>query len=221
MANAMGMDNRSFLPPFFPILRNEDGVFGAIISKCFGEAYFGHVPYTVVHSPEQPRTFLVGPAVAFAHSRFCDLLQACFESYGESLPVGQDNNRLIGMANHLIAIGNLSHDDFREYVSLAMLRRALTKYRAIETTLAINEDAPPYWRVDAKAALDHLERSVADGEYLKPVDLTLPPDRANTIFEKSQHLLARFGYLLRDWPVLINAVQDLRRREIRLASPIT
>ncbi len=51
-----GMDNRDLLPPFFPICRNEDGIFGYMLGRCVDETYAGHLPWAIEHSPVGQRT---------------------------------------------------------------------------------------------------------------------------------------------------------------------
>ena len=50
MGYALGLDNRTLLPPFFPVRRNEDGVFGAALRTCFTGALFAHVPIQLLHA---------------------------------------------------------------------------------------------------------------------------------------------------------------------------
>ncbi|MGH7829737.1 MAG: phosphopantetheine-binding protein, partial [Candidatus Binatia bacterium] len=45
----MGFDNRDLLPPFLPVKRGEDIVFGLTLRRCFENGYFGHLPWALVH----------------------------------------------------------------------------------------------------------------------------------------------------------------------------
>ncbi|HVS39390.1 MAG TPA: hypothetical protein VMS17_27785 [Gemmataceae bacterium] len=55
MALNVGLDNRRPLPPFLPVQRNQDGVFGALVRVCRGDGFFGFLPGAVPHIPPAPR----------------------------------------------------------------------------------------------------------------------------------------------------------------------
>jgi hypothetical protein len=58
MATSIGLDNQDLLPPFIPVMRNQDGVFGATLRKCFENSYLTHLPWAFLHSPlEEKRSF--------------------------------------------------------------------------------------------------------------------------------------------------------------------
>ena len=44
MTTNAGVDNRTLLPPFFPVGRNEDGAFAVILHACAEDALIGHLP---------------------------------------------------------------------------------------------------------------------------------------------------------------------------------
>ena len=51
----IGIDNRSLLPPFLPVGRNEDGTFAMNLHLCVDDALVGHIPVAVLHSPSDLR----------------------------------------------------------------------------------------------------------------------------------------------------------------------
>ena len=46
-----GWDARSSRPPFLPVARGEDGVYGYAFRKCYPAGYIGHLPLVVFHVP--------------------------------------------------------------------------------------------------------------------------------------------------------------------------
>ncbi len=56
MALHIGLDNRQPLPPFIPVMRNEDGVFGSVLATSFPEVLSGYQPAVVPHLPPTTRT---------------------------------------------------------------------------------------------------------------------------------------------------------------------
>ncbi len=56
-STAMGLDARAMLPPFLPLFRNQDAVFGLSILLTNGKSYFGHLPWAVRHEPGERRAY--------------------------------------------------------------------------------------------------------------------------------------------------------------------
>lgn len=56
-AATFGYDNRTLLPPFMPVLRAEDDIFGFTVRACIEDGYFGHLPTAVFHSPVDTRAY--------------------------------------------------------------------------------------------------------------------------------------------------------------------
>jgi hypothetical protein len=57
MTTFLGFDNRLLLPPFFPVQRNADGVFGLVLQKCVNGSHVGFLPSVLLHRPVAPRAF--------------------------------------------------------------------------------------------------------------------------------------------------------------------
>src|SRR5262249_1198811 len=75
LATGLGLDNRFLLPPFLPVCRNQDGLFGLLIQTCFEYACFGHLPGTIIHSPMEDRLFKPDAMWKSAGKvRFCDVV---------------------------------------------------------------------------------------------------------------------------------------------------
>ena len=57
MTTFLGIDNRHLLPPFFPVQRNSDGIFGHMLRKCVDGSHVAFLPWILLHAPEPPRSF--------------------------------------------------------------------------------------------------------------------------------------------------------------------
>jgi len=56
MSFALGLDHRELLPPFAPLGRNEDGIFGLLLKRAFRDGYTAFLPWTVAHRPPARRS---------------------------------------------------------------------------------------------------------------------------------------------------------------------
>ncbi len=74
-----GADHRSILPPFVPVGRGSDVIFGQLLKKIQPQASFGHLPWATLHLPLENRRFWKGEILRSAPSTdvrgmFCALL---------------------------------------------------------------------------------------------------------------------------------------------------
>jgi hypothetical protein len=60
-ATTMALANTEILPPFCPIGRNEDGVFGALLKMVAPSALVAHVPLAVLHAANHGREYMSLP----------------------------------------------------------------------------------------------------------------------------------------------------------------
>src|SRR5262249_19251163 len=115
MATALGLDNRSLLPPFMPVYRNEDGLFGLTLRACFDGVYFGYLPSTILHAPMEARSYSTDEVLKSATKfRFCDLAATCIRSADFRLGMSGEKERLLALGKHLMELGNLALSDFEE-----------------------------------------------------------------------------------------------------------
>ncbi|HEV7559485.1 MAG TPA: hypothetical protein VGO00_28610, partial [Kofleriaceae bacterium] len=57
MSTSLAIDHRELLPPFMPMLRDEDGVFGAMLAACCERAYVAHLPRAILHAATPGRSY--------------------------------------------------------------------------------------------------------------------------------------------------------------------
>ena len=62
----LGLDNTQLLPPYFPVGRNEDGLFARTLIACHPDAFLGHVPLGIQHEPPVARSFQKGDREHFS-----------------------------------------------------------------------------------------------------------------------------------------------------------
>ena len=55
MAGTFALDARELSPPFFPVHRGEDLLFGAMFRRCWDDRFFGYLPWTTTHLPLEER----------------------------------------------------------------------------------------------------------------------------------------------------------------------
>ena len=211
----LGLDNRDGLPPFAPVQRNEDGVFGWLFYRGSGDACLGSLPWVLVHSPT-PR-----PPLTWADAgRVCaaDFVLSLFGEIAgppteRPLPGG-----LPALGRRLAEIGALPAAELHERLRLIRTRTLRGRLRRTENRLAEYHHEPSFWAEDVQRYAATL-RARLDSRDALADDLDCAEGASNAT-EAMGLLLRRFGQLLDAWPTLLEATRDLRARGIRVAVPL-
>jgi hypothetical protein len=215
MALNLGLDNRRLLPPFFPVLRGQDAVFGALLRACC-QGYVGLLPGGVQHQPP-PRWFtaeeLKQGAARLNTGQLLQLLT------GALAPApGRVADALLALGAALANLAALRPDDFQEQIRLHVWNARARGAAQMEEQLRHYRETPPWWAQDVRQAVVQLRQALLNRAADLPADLCalFGSDGALAAL---QGLVGKFAALLRAWPDMIEAVRRLRMRGIRLAGP--
>jgi hypothetical protein len=220
MTTFLGFDNRSLLPPFFPVQRNSDGVFGLLLQKYMNRSHVAFLPWVLLHAPAAPRAFAPDDVWSDGGSvRMADIVIACVLGHQAGNRRFTDATRLRRLGQHLQRLGSLKLLDFEAHV------RSLQRYRAhafittLQSRLQAHRESPRFWAEDAKQMIALMSKATTTDEYVVPRDLRHghAVDQARRF---SQQLVARFGELLEAWPTIVASARRLRARGSRLTDPI-
>jgi hypothetical protein len=206
MTTFAALDNRRPLPPFCPLGRGQDNVFGASVSLCFPGALFGHLPWALVHAPVEARRFWPGEMTRSAAG--VDLGRVVLECLRSVDPgaVASPAARMAALGGHLVALGALPQPDFDAFVR-ARLRASGGAFLAwLDERLAAERGAPAWWAADVAAYRSALAEAIERPDYGVPLDLRGPDAAA-----RCRALVGRFGALLAAWPDVVGAAAELRR----------
>lgn len=205
-AMCLGMDNRHLLPPFPPIGRAEDVVFGATLSKCFDAACSVYLPWLLQHAPSQKRAFsaqqpfVVGPNT---------LLLSCIDLF-DSQFAGDPTNKLLRLGQFIEDFGHMPGYAFEAFVKHRTWQSMSALVSDLEERLVDDQDRPPaYWMRDARAFITHARQNA-----LAPVDQLIASEGGR---QALQSYTARFGQALTWWPAIVEAARELRSEGVRLA----
>lgn len=215
-----GYDNRDLLPPFLPVKRGEDVVFGITLAKCFEDGYFAHLPWALVHSPVENRSFWRGEILRSSSGiDFYRLISACITSldFVDSETNGKERLRKLG--KHLEQVGNLPPRDFEQFVRLQVWREASLFISKLENLLRVRHGAPEFWANDIRQYIANLRQALTREDGWIPLDLLYGRghDEARRL---TQRLVRKFGGLLYWWPEMVEVARELRADGHRVAQPI-
>jgi hypothetical protein len=217
MTTVIGLDNRTPLPPFMPVQRSQDGLFGACLRRCYDYGYFGYVPWVIAHEPPDKRSH--GPDEVWANTglRLCHLVGLLVLSFGT--PHNDSRNRISNLGSYLVDFGSMDLPEFVEIIRIQYWRNISERIDMLDRLLNSYGSSPRYWAEDVHKYMDALRQSASSQEGFIPTDI-LSGRTPEEALRLTQRLVLRFGQLLYWWPRLVEAAQALRSQNRRPATPV-
>jgi hypothetical protein len=220
MTTFLGLDNRDLLPPFFPVQRNSDGIFGLTLRKCVDASHVAFLPWILLHAPEPPRVFAPDEMWADAAAvRMADIVIASILDHQNLTGDAAVATRLADLGDHLRWLGSLDYPDFETRVRTQQQFRNFAFLTALHGQLHTYGASPTYWADDVSRMIDLISRASSAEDHLIPRDLRQGRD-AGAARLLSQDLVAKYGELLLAWPVMVAAAKRLRDKGCRLAKAL-
>ncbi|MFT3776540.1 MAG: hypothetical protein QM820_65195 [Minicystis sp.] len=215
MSMSLGLDGRGVLPPFLPVQRNSDGVFGFVVRATHHGAFTGFLPWVIEHSPSRARTssfadFFASLGRATSEDMLCGLIG----SSGVEPDPRDPARSLRALGAALTRLGGLPPAAFTDAVRLVVLRARSMDLQILEDALHAHRGAPAYWARDVARAATLLREALPRPALLTPIDLvdTFGADGAPAAM---QRMVRRYGELLERWPDLVAAAKALRDEGVR------
>lgn len=225
MTGACGLQNRG-LPPFPPVLRNEDGAFATVFNAMAPTGLIAHLPWRAVHRPEGRDDLALerdGRMPSLAPTGGNAYLQLCVSSVEAGLTATDRAGRLVALGRHLRELGGWPPADLRELLLPLVMADATGRLNRLEESRAfwLERDPPPAWRELTRRYLDQLHGDLVAGAFVVPIDLAPRADnRARAAFARLQAYVTEYGRLLEYWPALAGAASDLAERGVSLTRAV-
>ena len=116
MTPCVGLDNRELLPPFFPLFRNSDGLFGRTLRAFRPEALIGRLPIAVAHFPPEGRRYHP-EAVTDVSCNAPELMELLIRSFGKLTGSYGATQRLDAFGRYFEELGALAPPEFSQRLS--------------------------------------------------------------------------------------------------------
>jgi hypothetical protein len=216
MGIALGLDHRSLLPPFTPMLRNSDGIFANVRQTCLPATAMAFLPWVVEHAPPVTRRSSFDAVLRGAGAVGLPSLLSWFIRTFDSGGAGDvPADRMRALGRYLAAIGREPIDAYRARCRQLLQARVATFARYVETFEAACGEAPMAWRQDLAAYLASATRHVDGKDGVAPRDLLAHGMSAVDAVARGQAFVCAYGELLEVWPTLVAAAGRLRQRDLR------
>lgn len=213
MGGNLALDHRFPLPPFLPVDRNSDGLFGTLLRNCFPEAYLGFLPGPVQHKPDPVRTDSFERIWAQQRRITSNhIVMALFASWRRPLePPLSGYVALKRLGSFFRECGGMKSEDLEEMLRLYFLELFAEQQRLIEISMYDEEACPPFFSKYLRRYVEEKRKGILTEQYAVPADLreSLGLDAARQALKR---ILRRFGELLCAWQPIVEASRELNRQ---------
>lgn len=214
----MGLDNRRMLPPFLPDYRNDDGVFGQILTQM-GNRYAGHLPWTLEHAPALGRAYR---AQSICSVRPSDIILMCLSRWESTPGRVPDEDALISMGRYLEDLASRPQTEFNAIIRSFLFTRARSLMIQLETRWQrVVSEGHEYWAEDLSTHIRSLESFLRSSNEYLPIDLSESGGLTGESPQALQELVRDFGRLLCWWPAILDRAMKLLAGGQRLARELT
>ncbi|HEY1375586.1 MAG TPA: hypothetical protein VGF55_02270 [Gemmataceae bacterium] len=216
----LGLDHRTLLPPFLPVQRNQDGVFGALLRGCFENRLFGYLPWMLLHDPAAGRPDSTrGDWSRQVGVGSGQIVQAVVKALAPTTTGTDAGARLRQLGQELVRLAAAPEARFADAVRV-LIAGHLGRFAAgLEERLRSHGGRPDYWAADVRQVLGLLSPEAVARLAVSPTDLAeaFGPEAA---LPRLRDLLTEFGRLLAVWPEMVAAARHLRAQDVRPARPV-
>lgn len=198
MAMHMALDVRSIVPPFMPVLRNEDGFWGTLINTCFHDSFFSYLPYAIQHLPPENRSALrLEDVLQFRGLRVNDILsQLIYHIIASS--VSAPDLKDVGF--ELLKLSKRSVHEFQKICMEVASRFQHQVATYAQSRLDENPMAPDYWATSVRTYIHTCRKFANTRALVVPIDLTGSTTERIILL---QELIGLCGELLMHWPTML------------------
>jgi hypothetical protein len=213
MGGTMGLDGRTPLPPFFPALRNEDGLFGSHLRAMFPGARIGFCPVALLHAPLERRTQAADAAVRGAGRLSCgDLVLLGLAT----APRVAGNAPLVALGRWFEELGTMGPAAFDAWLRDGLWRRCALEVETLRGRLDTWGDQPAWWADDVRSYLATVGERASSGTAHVPEELQAGRTLAEAV-DAARLVVRRWGRLLGMWGDVWDAAVRVRERGTPLA----
>jgi len=214
-----GLNNRDLLPPFLPVFRSEDSLFGKLIDACVSGACFAYLPWMISHRPDERQGYheLEG---CENHVRPYDLISLLVDdmelktwrriSTAEKL-------RILG--GYLKKLGSLPIREFGPILKEVKIRNVANALGGFNALLAKYPNPPIFWKNRIEARMSKVSSLLSSLDpYISPSLLERwGAEEGLLIYQK---IISIYGQLLSWWPDIVRLTGELKAQGTRMAKEI-
>jgi hypothetical protein len=213
MSMFYGINNRFLVPPFFPLFRQQDALFGLMTSACVRGACIGYLPWMLVHRPDDERSYApMESGIGEIWPK--DLILHCLDELPAVDAPLSTENRLWLLGMRLKIVGSMGPDAFESLLRTVQAEFLTGQISALTDLLDSYPHSRRYWINAVKTQIELRHERLVGGSNPLPEELR---SRGIGFFQRT---LFAYGELLEWWPRIMELSKELKARGIRLARAV-
>lgn len=161
MSQLTGLDNRRLLPPYLPILRGEDKLFGDMTAFLHPGSVVLDDAWAIPHKPIPERAWTDEDRQLCTDSAFPKFAAGWVEAHAEAARPGDPVSRLRRLAQLYADLAERDHEQLRELHIDHVLKARAEDYRHLKAVQSETPDAPEAWQHFVQAGIERLNRELA------------------------------------------------------------
>jgi len=207
MSQLTGLDNRYLLPPYIPILRGEDRLFGSMVEFVYPTSVVVDNAWALPHLPIPERRWTAEDRSFDTRQPFPQFILSMVSEHTRASNSTDPMRRLGHLARLWEDLADLDHAHLRDHYLDKRLETMAHDFNHLKATRAASEGAPRAWLDYLDEALDRLNQALIDN----PVEATLRgyPDRLEnerlTVWWRE--FFGQFAHAIRSWPAIRQAAR--------------
>ncbi len=210
MSQITGFDNRLMLPPYLPIMRGQDRLFGNMLDFIFPESIVLDYPWAVPHLPLPDRQWRDKDLNFTPSNSFPMLLVEKIIEHKSSCPSASSRDRLSALSTWFNDMAGANADSWSAMYIDSRLSRDSDLLQSLNTLLAQAEKAPVNWQNYLRNGITQLNAdlnrvSLQDFE-LKGLPSHLDSDALITFWKV---VWGDFATALKAWPEIRDVAAEI------------
>lgn len=201
----LGLDNSVLLPPWLPVLRSQDLVFGALLNVSRMHDLACLLPWSVLHDRPEGRSFSrEGARRRFGQVNGGELIHELIDSLGKQA-TPSENTSLFDVGEYLMEFASGNPNSFRTKAKDLGLRVIHHRLQFLESVLFETASCASYIREDVGAAIQSIRRDMASHDYSATPDLQ---ERRQDASMALQAIITQYGQLMKCWNDIAEAARE-------------
>jgi hypothetical protein len=200
MSYCLALDNRlGTLPPFAPLGRNQDGVFGGLVRAVDRAAFTAFAPVAICHEPPEERGYAPDALYTLPPMLLADIVQMLVEMLSVKVFGGScaAQGGLARLGEWLETIADAPPIEYERLIVRLRMTSLERFLQVLEDTLKLHGSKPGFWVRDMQKLLRVIESHLASPQVGEVQE-------RGTVWDcnAQQQYLRSFAHGLKEWRVL-------------------
>ncbi len=207
MSPMTGIDASHLVPPFFPLFRNEDLLFGEMLHFLHPQGLFLDSPWAVPHLPAIQRQWEKDLALEPQSYGLLDFSSDALALDPPPLLPDSPGERLHACGSFFSSLGKLSDKSLTEQIARLTLGLRTTQNCRINQVLRTSADAPNFWKNDLQNIVQAGRQSLATP---LPTGFRAIPGKEDEQRTLARTLWVSFAQGIQAWEACMEAMQKIQ-----------